>query len=133
MGAVLVNVLAWRRFLPGGNGGALRVTPPPQPWALVSPVLIFAALAPLGWNPIYPALVTMLTGAALTSWCRLDLGRSSLLGREIVLVYYAVVLAGLELTALGYVQRVWNLDARSGLRLGFMPMEELLFAIVFGA
>lgn len=59
--------------------------------------------------------------------------RSTLLGSGVFLVYYVVFLAGLEWTAPGYIEEVWRLEALSGVRLGFAPLEELLFALGFGA
>ena len=44
-----------------------------------------------------------------------------------------VFLFGLEWTAPGYIERVWNLKALSGLAVAGMPIEELLFAVTFGA
>jgi len=44
-----------------------------------------------------------------------------------------VVLFGLEWTAPGYIERVWNLPALSGLTIAGLPIEELLFAAAFGA
>ena len=46
---------------------------------------------------------------------------------------YMIYLLGLEWTAPGYIARVWNLSALSGLSLFGMPVEELIFAITFGA
>jgi hypothetical protein len=46
--------------------------------------------------------------------------------------YYILFLLGLEWSAPGYIARVWNLEELSGIRLGFMPLEELLFAVAFG-
>lgn len=99
---------------------------------MASPFLLFAVLMPLGWSPIYPGILAMSVGAALTLWCRPDLTRSVTLGAGIFVVYYAVFLVGLELTAPGYVGRVWNLGALSGIRLGTVPLEEFLFALGFG-
>lgn len=100
---------------------------------LGAPFLIFVLLLPLGWNPIYPGIVAMLAGGALTVWCRPDLAGNTGLGGSIFLGYYVVFLTGLELTApQGYIDEVWNLAALSGARLGFMPLEELLFAFGFG-
>jgi hypothetical protein len=48
------------------------------------------------------------------------------------LVYYSILLAGLEWTAPGYIERVWNLDALSGIFVLHLPLEELLFALTFG-
>ena len=53
-------------------------------------------------------------------------------GGVLFLLYYAVFLVGLEVTAPGYIDRVWNLQDLSGLSVFFMPVEELLFAIAFG-
>lgn len=46
---------------------------------------------------------------------------------------YALVLTGLELSAPGYVERVWNLASLSGLRVAGYPVEELAFAFAFGS
>jgi hypothetical protein len=43
------------------------------------------------------------------------------------------ILMGVEWTAPGYMERVWNLGALSGVSVGGVPLEELLFAAVFGA
>lgn len=133
VGAVLVNVLTRRRSDPVEAAERTAWRHRLHPWALVSPALIFAALAPLRWNPIYPGILALLGGAVLTAWCRPDLRRSTGLGGAAFVGYYTVFLTGLELTAPGYIERVWNLDALSGPRLGFMPLEELLFAAGFGA
>lgn len=134
VGAVLSNVL--RR----------RITTPVEPAerhhprhrfhreVLLSPFVLFVLLLPTGWNPIYPGILAMLVGAALGAWCRPDLRWHFVLGGSVFLGYYAVFLVGLELTAPpGYIETVWNLPALSGITLGFMPLEELLFAVAFGA
>ena len=40
--------------------------------------------------------------------------------------------AGLEWSAPGYIERVWNLAALSGVFVLHLPLEELLFALTFG-
>ncbi len=100
--------------------------------ALAAPFVVFPVLWFFPWNPIYPAIVAMLVGVMATFLCRPDLKRKSWMGGALFLVYYAIFLAGLEWTAPGYIDRVWNLDALSGISIGFMPLEELLFAISFG-
>ncbi len=132
VGAVLVNVLTKREVRPIDGAGQRHRRHRFHRWAVISPVLIFLALFPLGWNPIYPAIIAMVAGAALTVWCRTDLVRSVALGSVVFLAYYSVFLVGLEVTAPGYIDRVWTLDALSGIRLGFAPLEELLFALGFG-
>jgi hypothetical protein len=133
VGAVLVNVLTGHGVQPVEREERLGHRHRFHRWILALPFLVFVALLPAGWNPIYPGIVAMLAGGALAAWCRPDLTRSTALGAAVFLVYYAVFLTGLEVTSPGYVEAVWNLDALSGVRLAFMPVEELLFALAFGA
>lgn len=133
VGVVLVNILTSRvvERLPSHTRAESRHRL--HGWIVPSPFLVFVALLPLGLNPIYPGIVAMLVGAGLTIWCRPDLLRAVVLGAVVFTAYYAVFLIGLEVTAPGYVDRVWTLDALSGIRIGFAPLEELLFAFGFGA
>jgi len=100
--------------------------------ALSTPIVVFILLYFLPWNPIYPAIFAMLAGAIANSLCRPDLTRKTWVGGLLFLGYYTIFLFGLDLTAPGYIERVWNLDALSGINIAFMPIEELLFAITFG-
>lgn len=100
--------------------------------ALAAPFVSFIPLYFLPWNPIYPAIVAMVIGVIATMLCRPDLKRKSWIGGILFLVYYVIFLAGLEWSAPGYIERVWNLRALSGITIGFMPIEELLFAVSFG-
>jgi hypothetical protein len=102
-------------------------------WALAAPFLSFPVLYPLPWNPIYAASVAMLLGAAATMLCRPDLIRKTWIGALLFVAYYVLFLLGVEVTAAGYIERVWNLPALSGVRVLGIPMEELLFAAAFGA
>ncbi|MBX3173517.1 MAG: hypothetical protein KF709_03850 [Gemmatimonadaceae bacterium] len=102
-------------------------------WALASPFITFVALLPLGWNPIYPGIVAMLVGGVASLLCRPDLARVILLGGVAFVAYYAVFLVGLEASApADYIRSVWNLQALSGVMIGFIPLEEVLFAFGFG-
>lgn len=101
--------------------------------ALAAPFAAFPILYFLPWNPIYPGIVAMAIGAAATVMCRPDLKRTTWVGGLLFLAYYVAFLLGLEWTAPGYIDRVWNLDALSGIRVFQMPIEELLFAVAFGA
>lgn len=132
VGVVLVNVLTRRVVAPLPHEHRAHRRHRYHKWVVFSPFVVFVALLPFAWNPIYPSIFAMLVGAALTIWCRPDLVRNVSLGAAIFLVYYGVFLIGLELTAPGYVDRVWRLEALSGIRLGFAPLEELLFALGFG-
>lgn len=100
--------------------------------ALAAPFVAFVPLYFLPWNPIYPSIVAMIIGVVATMLCRPDLQRKSWIGGLLFLMYYAIFLAGLEWSAPGYIERVWNIGALSGVSLGFMPIEELLFAVFFG-
>ena len=100
--------------------------------ALLTPALVFIVLAPLPWNPIYPAILAMALGAAAAGWCRPDLLTKTLGGGLLFLAYYAVFMLGLVITTPGYVEHVWNLPALSGLLVIGIPVEELLFGFAFG-
>jgi len=76
--------------------------------------------------------VAMVVGVVGNILCRPDLKRKTWIGGALFLGYYAAFLAGLEWSAPGYIERVWNLAALSGISIGFMPVEELLFAMAFG-
>lgn len=54
-------------------------------------------------------------------------------GASLFLAYYTAFLLGLEWTAPGYIERVWNLPALSGLEIAGLPIEEFLFAAAYGA
>lgn len=133
VGAVLVNALTRRAYWPVEREERHHPRHRLHRLVMFAPFVIFVLLLPLGWNPIYPGIVAMLAGGALSAWCRPDLARSTALGGFVFVLYYMIFLAGLELTApSGYIEAVWNLDALSGVMLGFMPLEELLFAAGFG-
>ncbi|NNM33586.1 MAG: hypothetical protein HKO53_11000, partial [Gemmatimonadetes bacterium] len=133
VGAVLVNLLTGQRGMAVPESERHGRRHRFHRWALTSPFLIFLALWPLGWNPIYPGIVAMVAGGLLTVWCRPDLARNTVCGGVIFLGYYVVFLLLLHLTGpAGYIEEVWNLAALSGIRIGFMPLEELLFAFGFG-
>ena len=100
--------------------------------ALFVPVVTFMGLYWLPWNPIYPAICSMATGAAATALCRPDLARKSLIGGAIFLAYYAVFMAALLVFAPGYIDQVWNLPQLTGIQLLGVPLEELLFGFTFG-
>jgi len=100
--------------------------------ALAAPFIAFPILYWLPWNPIYPGIVAMFVGAIANVLCRPDLKKKTWIGGLLFLGYYIIFLTGLELTAPGYIDRVWNLDALSGVNIFYMPVEELLFAIAFG-
>ena len=101
--------------------------------ALSAPFIAFPLLYFLPWNPIYPSILAMIVGTIANIVCRPDLMRKSYIGGILFLVLYTLYLAGLEWSAPGYIERVWNSAALSGVNIGFAPIEELLFAVSFGA
>ena len=100
--------------------------------ALASPIAVFAGLIPLGWNPIYPAILAMAVGAMATVLCRTDLWRNALYGGGVFLVIYAAFLFGLKGLWPGYVDVVWNLGDLIAWRPAGLPLEEFLFGFAFG-
>ena len=100
--------------------------------ALISPFPIFLLLLWFPWNPIYPSLVALFSGALAAAVCRPDLVRNSLLGGVIFFGLYLVFLMGLHWTWPGYIEAVWNLPDLLPWRPFGLPMEELLFGFGFG-
>lgn len=133
VGAVLYNVLTGSA--PQRISGFERHAPRHRfhRLALAVPFALFPLLLALGWNPIYPGIVAMVAGALATVACRPDLKLKTLAGGVLFIVYYFLFMAGLAWLAPGYIERVWNLAALSGVMLGSIPVEELLFAFAFGA
>ncbi len=99
---------------------------------LITPFILFVPLVLLPWNPIYPSLVCLFIGALAAIWCRPDLKLKCFVGGGIFFVYYVVFLIGLELLSPNYIERVWNLEALSGVSVAGFPIEELAFAFTFG-
>ncbi len=134
VGAALYNLLTGARIAPLDPEYRRSPLHRHHYLAIAAPFIAFAILYWLPWNPIWPGIVSMFVGAAATVACRPDLKKKIWTGSILFLVYYALFFLGLHLIAPpGYVERVWNLDALSGLTLGGIPLEELLFAASFGA
>jgi hypothetical protein len=132
VGAVLYNV---------STRSILTVAPPGErrsrrhryhTLALATPVVLFLLLYFLPWNPIYPAILALTGGAIATFLCRPDLIKKTWIGGLLFLLYYSILLTGLEWSAPGYIERTWNLTALSGVFVFDWPLEELLFALSFG-
>lgn len=128
IGAVLYNVATRRETRPTPLSGFHRY----HYLALATPAAVFLALVPLGWNPIYPALIAMTAGAAATVMCRPRLRAKTLLGGLLFFGLYTLFMASLRIAVPGYIEEVWNLPALSGLLITGIPLEELLFGAAFG-
>ena len=100
--------------------------------ALASPFVVFLALLPWPWNPIYAGIGALLAGALTTLLCRPDLTRSTLMGGLLVFAIYVVFLLGLKWLWLGYIEAVWNLPDLLQWRPAGLPSEELMFGFAFG-
>jgi len=133
IGTVLYNLLTG--YEPAGLPPSERAAPRHRlhAWMLAVPFVSFPLLSLFHWNSIYPAILAMALGAVATAFCRPDLAPKVGVGAILFLGFYTVVLFGLEWTAPGYIERVWNLPALSGLTIAGLPIEELLFAAAFGA
>jgi hypothetical protein len=101
--------------------------------SLAAPFALFPLIYFFTWNPIYPGIVAMLIGAFVTVLCRPDLKSKIWIGGVLFTLYYLLFLWGLEWMSPGYIERVWNLEALSGIRILSVPLEEILFAFAFGA
>ena len=132
VGLVLYDVLIRRVRMPLSAGERHHTRHRLHRLALAAPVLAFPPLLLLHWNPIYPAIVAMGTGALAAIACRPDLKARTLVGALLFLTFYSVLLLALEATAPGYIGRTWNIPALSGLLIAGLPVEELLFAAAFG-
>lgn len=96
------------------------------------PVIIVGLLLGTNLNPIYDFIIAGLIGGLLSWYCRPDLGKKMLASAGFFLVLYYIYFLTLIAIAPGYVERVWNIKALSGVLITGVPLEELLFAIMLG-
>lgn len=100
---------------------------------LLSPVIIFVILHFFtNLNPIYNATISMLVAALAALWCRPDLKRKIWVSGLIFMIFYMIYFLTLEWSSPGYVEKVWELSAISGITVLDVPIEELIFAFTFG-
>jgi hypothetical protein len=100
--------------------------------ALCVPFILFVPLYLLPWNPIYAALAVLASGALGSVVCRPDLAAKTAIGGFLFLVLYWAFMLALRWSAPGYIESVWNLPALTGVLIGRIPVEELLFGLTFG-
>ena len=103
-------------------------------WALLSAPIIFVALLIFvpQLNPIYVATIAMVTGGLATWYCRPDLKKKMVTSAFLFLALYFLYFLTLIAAYPGYVERVWNLAAISGILVLGVPLEELMFAFSLG-
>lgn len=101
--------------------------------AIVSAPIVFALLYfATSLNPIYSASIALFAGGIFSLYCRPDLLKKMIVSACIFLVLYFTYFMTLIALYPGYVERVWNLEAVSGILVIGVPIEELLFAASFG-
>ncbi|MDX1751251.1 MAG: lycopene cyclase domain-containing protein [Methylophaga sp.] len=132
IGAVFYNVITGQRLQVIPLSERLSKIHNYHGLALMTPFIVFPIMMLWDWNPIYPAILSMIVGGITNSLCRPDIAVKSFWGGTIFLAYYTIFVFGLELLVPGYIETVWNLAALSGLFFIGIPMEELLFAVSFG-
>lgn len=102
---------------------------------------LFLLLAPLTFlllhfftniNPIYSVSIAMLAGALGVIICRRDLVKKALVGGAIFSGLYFIFFSGFNWAYPGYISRVWNFSAISGILILGVPIEELFFALTLG-
>ena len=132
IGSVLYNIITRRRLEALQPEDRHQTRGRWHRWALAAPFALFPLLYFLPWNVIYAAIAAMIAGAIAVAWCRPDLTPNSLAGGMLFLAIYTIFLLGLKWSAPGYIEKVWNLEALSGILIYGLPIEELLFGFAFG-
>jgi hypothetical protein len=102
------------------------------PLLLTTPVIFISLLLGTHLNPIYDAIVAMSAGGIATWYCRPDLKQKMVVSAVLFLILYYLYFQTLIAMFPGYVQRVWNMGAISGIMITGVPVEELIFAGAFG-
>mgnify|MGYP001618911211 CR=1 FL=1 len=102
--------------------------------ALISPIITFLPLYLFtSFNPIYSASIAMAIGVIAAIFCRSDLKTKILFGSLMFLALYFIFFVSFNLAYPSIVKQVWNLQAISGILIFGVPLEELMFALTFGA
>lgn len=102
-------------------------------WAIASaPIILIILLIATSLNPLHSAVIAMIVGGLSAWYCRPDLKKKMLVSALIFLGLYFIYFLTLIAMYPGYVERVWNLQAISGILIIGIPLEELAFALSFG-
>ena len=101
--------------------------------ALSSAPLIFIMLQVfVDINPIYSVFIALIGGGLFTWYCRPDLKKKMIVSAFLFLGLYYVYFLTLLVMSPGYVEQVWNMAVISGIVVGGVPLEELMFAFGLG-
>lgn len=133
VGAVLYNALTRKSLVPMSYHERNSPRHRFHRIVLASPFVVFVTLYFLPLNPIYPGIAALLAGGLGGVLCRPDLAKKTLIGGALFAGFYLFFLIVLEIIAPGYIARVWNLPALSGVLVGVIPIEEILFGFGIGA
>jgi hypothetical protein len=102
-------------------------------WALASaPIVFLVLLLAISLNPIYSSFIALIAGGLATWYCRPDLKKKMIASAFLFLGLYFLYFLTLIAAYPGYVERVWNLPAISGILIVGVPLEELMFAFGLG-
>jgi len=96
------------------------------------PIILVLFLIFTDLNPIYSTFIALIGSGLFTWYCRPDLKKKMLVSAFIFLGLYFVFFLTFIAMYPGYVEKVWNLAAISGILILGVPLEELMFAIGFG-
>lgn len=99
---------------------------------LSAPAILVILLVLTDLNPLHSSIVAMVLGGIATWYCRPDLKKKMIISAFLFLALYFVYFWTLIAISPGYVEKVWNLSAISGILILGIPLEELLFAWSFG-
>ncbi len=132
IGVVLYNTFRRQHLAPVSAQERHRPLHRIHPAALFVPYVLFVPLYFLPWNPIYPSIVCLVTGAIASVICRPGLKGQTLVGGVLFLCLYSIFMLGLKWLTPGYIEQVWNLPALNGGLIYGIPLEELLFGLSFG-
>lgn len=120
--------------------GDLEITRVP-PWSRTTwRLVLLLAVFSLQWLALDRLGLRLMDGACLSATTILaflmlrqpDLWRAAVRGSVLFLTYYVLWLIALDRLAPGFLAQ-WKHERLSGLRLGPIPAEELLWALLFGA
>ncbi|HEX5436488.1 MAG TPA: lycopene cyclase domain-containing protein [Gemmatimonadaceae bacterium] len=130
--AVLYNIVTGAPIAVGPKTARDVRLAPVYDLALASPAYVFAAVMLASHQPIVAGTAAMFAGAAVRMIYRPDLRAKSSVGGMLFLVYYGCFLLVLRVAVPGYIARVWNTTAITGVRVFGVPVIELLFALGVG-
>lgn len=98
----------------------------------LTPIIFFFLYLFTNLNPIYSTAFALLVGGIATWYCRPDLKTKMLVSGILFTMGYFLYFQTLTIAFPGYVEKVWNLQAISGVLFFGVPLEELMFAFTLG-